>query len=377
VSIPHSDDERMVQALARQAETYLPEAKEYFTSILYRSNLPSDWIGPVIASLRGVPRDDAWKIVRFAKSKGGNRNDPRYTTLGSILTALLEDQGVEDRDATAAIIIHYSLYRDRALLASLAERFQIPVPAPPGNEQEEFPAPILSWDKSADVELQGLLQRSSMNFDVGYLINAVQRSASICRVESSLGPHGTGFLVSPQAVLTSCHVASMAPGADLVEKARNLSLRFRCIAAGTAGEAVGQVFRLDQHKPVYQSSPIDKLDYVLLFVEEGVAAASDLKPIDILHPAPVTKGTICSILHHPGGKNMQLTFSANGVTKVHDSSGRLQYVAQTARGSSGAPCFDEQWRPIALHCSLRARPTGAVGEGVLLTKIMDELGSIT
>lgn len=70
---------------------------------------------------------------------------------------------------------------------------------------------------------------------------------------------------------------------------------------------------------------------------------------------------------------MQLAPSADAVTFTDAGKGIVQYVTRTGRGSSGAPCFGEDWRVVALHHAERARTFGTIREGILMGPILREV----
>ena len=64
---------------------------------------------------------------------------------------------------------------------------------------------------------------------------------------------------------------------------------------------------------------------------------------------------------------MKVALSCNGVVDVDANSGKIQYVNKTAGGSSGSPCFNEDWELVALHHAERSRSFGSIREGILAT----------
>ena len=70
---------------------------------------------------------------------------------------------------------------------------------------------------------------------------------------------------------------------------------------------------------------------------------------------------------------MKLSVSANGVTGILTEQGCVQYVTTARAGSSGAPCFNDEWKLIALHHAERALLFGAVREGILMGAIYEKI----
>ncbi len=73
---------------------------------------------------------------------------------------------------------------------------------------------------------------------------------------------------------------------------------------------------------------------------------------------------------------MKLAIAPNGVTDVLAGEGLVQYVTTAAGGSSGSPCFDDDWQLAALHHAQRARPFGRIGEGILIGAIQEQIADL-
>jgi hypothetical protein len=57
------------------------------------------------------------------------------------------------------------------------------------------------------------------------------------------------------------------------------------------------------------------------------------------------------IMEHPQGSPLQLALDTDGVIGVNQNGTRVFYRTNTMAGSSGSPCFDQNWNLIALHHS--------------------------
>lgn len=370
------DTDRIVDALARVASTYPEGPNPYYRDLVSRVDLPINWAMGISGVWTGDPLADGRKLVRWAIARDVNPSDPRYTTLGAVLSALLQDLGLEQQNTIVALILAYDLYRDDALVASLAARYQAPLPVPPsaGTGQPRTALGFELREPLDEVELQSLFRREPDLLDVGFLSQAIERAASICRVEADGGEAlGTGFLVGRQAVLTNCHVLDCAPGQDSEQKSANLVLRFRSVTAPDGKESDGQAFRADPLQPLLRTSPVGALDYALIRVEERITRTADVTLVGYADQRLLAKGTALNILGHPLGGAMKLALSGNGVVGVYPDVGLVQYATRALNGSSGSPCFDENWQPVAIHHAERATAFGAVREGVLLEPIFNEI----
>ena len=161
---------------------------------------------------------------------------------------------------------------------------------------------------------------------------------------------------------------------DLQANAANAVLRFGKISTNAGEAAQGHIFKLDASQPVVKFSPKESLDYALLRVEEGITAVQEIKPAPFTTQRPA-RGMGLNILQHPGGEEMKLAISGNGVVDVFPERGLVQYVTRAWGGSSGAPCFTDAWEVVAIHHAEMSRGFGKVREGILFEAIHNEIAA--
>jgi endonuclease G, mitochondrial len=233
--------------------------------------------------------------------------------------------------------------------------------------------PEFSWlGPTEELELQGFLRPKPELWDVAFLKHGVDQAASVCRIEiAEQGAIGTGFLVSRDLLLTNYHVFEDSGLADHLSQWR---LGFGRMTSGTGTETTGQTFRLAD-SPIVHSSPTEKLDYVLLRVESAILEARAIHPVDYIPQSP-RKGTGIHVLQHPDGEAMKIVFGTNGITGVYEDNGLIQYISQTSTGSSGSPCFNDDWQLVALHHAVRATTFGVVCEGILFSAIYPQIAGL-
>jgi V8-like Glu-specific endopeptidase len=203
-------------------------------------------------------------------------------------------------------------------------------------------------------------------------------SDQVCLIEDVQAsvPLGTGFLVGPDLVLTAAHV--VAPrGAPLP----SLMARFDFIASTETGELnPGNNYALAP-EPILASSSPDDLDLALVKLAEPIGEKSAHDDQFLrgwvalananLDPVP---GTAIAIFQHPEGAPLKVAMSTNSVVRYEESLKRILYRTDTAPGSSGGPCFDIDWRFVAMHTG-RASRFGNFNVGVPATLIFDWLRS--
>lgn len=183
---------------------------------------------------------------------------------------------------------------------------------------------------------------------LAYLEFALQVSRSIGRVvirnsRLRVTGYGTGFMVSPQLLLTNNHVL---PSPDYA--------RFSLIEFNYQSSITGQI--LQPHTFELDSDTLfltDKsLDFTLVSVREN-ASGAPLKTFGwnrlIEEQGKVILGEYVNIIQHPEGKPKQIALRENRVVDLFDNF--LHYVTDTAYGSSGSPVFNDQWEVVGLHHS--------------------------
>lgn len=192
---------------------------------------------------------------------------------------------------------------------------------------------------------------------------------AVCRITlPKRGRVATGFLVGKDLVLTNYHVMKMAPAENAAANLADMEFVF------TLSSQDQRVFRLVQGEAAaVKASDDNRLDYVLLRIEEDVVAALNVKPFHCNRSFQPVKDGPVYLIQHPAGGQMQFASERNGVTGIYPDTLRVQYISKAQGGSSGAPCIDDEKRLIALHHAEVQKPWGSVRQGVLMSAIIDEI----
>ncbi len=192
-------------------------------------------------------------------------------------------------------------------------------------------------------------------------LEALQRmEKQVCRVEFGNNGLGTGFLVGPSAVLTNWHVISSALEKKAWDKigcrfdylllpdgSVQEGVRILLVESGVAGFSRSSPAELtpDPDKPPPMH---DELDYALLHLAEPVGDDRgwvEIPSSDTEQPA----GGPIIIAQHPLTAPMKLAIDTAAIIGLVHEKRRLRYHTNTEAGSSGSPCFDMEWRLVALH----------------------------
>ena len=228
--------------------------------------------------------------------------------------------------------------------------------------------------------------------NVGYLDQARSCSRAVCRVviRDSRGRtqgFGTGWLCSPQVMVTNHHVLEDAQTARQSVVEFDYELR----PDGTLMERT--TFALDPDRLFLTS---EGLDYSFVAVR-GDPSGFGWLPLYSSADKNVL-GEALSIIQHPSGEPKQVALRENRlVDRLPDF---LHYETDTAPGSSGSPVFNDAWEVVALHHSgvprrnaqgqvlkrdgqpLRAGESGdqidwLANEGVRVSRLMEDLQTRT
>jgi endonuclease G, mitochondrial len=260
----------------------------------------------------------------------------------------------------------------------LQQRFKLNV-----LEARSITAPLdvepADWDLDIhDEALQSFLPQKlfSVQADVGTLQRGLELANAVCKITFSDRPaeeSGTGVLIAPDLVLTNYHVFSRDATLDLNEIAQSARFEFGHISRPFGEAARTQILPAAAGKPVVACSPVQQLDYVL--VRLGVAEDWTITPVPFDALASIMPRSPLSILQHPEGEKMKVDLSNSGVVKINEAKGLVFYVNQAKGGSSGSPCFDQDWQLVALHRSEISTSFGSVRKGILFSAIYPQISS--
>jgi hypothetical protein len=280
-------------------------------------------------------------------------------------------------------------WQNRLLMAVLAARQDNP-------EIVELARSYGATSVPARQELETILSDSGslLNFGV-WLESAVKIQRAVCRVEIPLKmggtAFGTGFLVGPDMVITNHHV--IKPVLEAEAAANAVICRFDYRVMNDGGVSAGIVYQLAPEWRVSLSPnnragrepTADELDYAVLRLSRpaGTLSAGDkpdapgtqrgwIKLPQDFKP-PFGKDSPLFIVQHPQAAPIKLALKTNSVLAVNDTRTRVRHRTDTDRGSSGSPCFDQDWKLVALHHSGDPNFAFVYNEGIPVDTIVASL----
>jgi len=204
-----------------------------------------------------------------------------------------------------------------------------------------------------------------------YLREGLRRSHGVGRVmirDDAGAPqaYGTGFLVSPDLLLTCSHVIP-----DVGTAARGM-VEFDYV------EEAGDTFA----KPeafAFEPERMFVTDLTLDFTILSVAADNDVGdtlsgrlfiPVDP-RPGKLIVGEEVNLLHHPLGEPLQMLARGNVVREISDDF--IHYDADTQPGSAGAPVMNDQWDLVGLHHAKVTHAQGTLCQAIRVSSVLAHL----
>ena len=154
---------------------------------------------------------------------------------------------------------------------------------------------------------------------------------------------GTGFLISPDIMMTNHHV--LPSKRDVAGIGINFGYE-----RGTDGINEGEIFELDPSR-LFLSD--EQLDFSIVAVKPTSLSGELLAKFGyhklISQTGKILIGQPINIIQHPEGGPKRYAVSQNKLLDVLDS--YLHYETDTLPGSSGSPTFSEFWEVVSLHHS--------------------------
>ena len=161
---------------------------------------------------------------------------------------------------------------------------------------------------------------------------------------------GTGFLVAPNLLLTNHHVL------DSLKTARLSRVEFD-YEETFAGEFVpSATFDLAPDTFFVSHPAKGGMDYTLVAVASRARPDSQRPEAElsefgynvlIREEGKLIKGEFIHCIHHPEGQPRQVSLRENRLTALLDR--WMHYETDTAKGSSGAPLYNNQWQIVGIH----------------------------
>lgn len=201
-------------------------------------------------------------------------------------------------------------------------------------------------DRNDGLALERIIGANDL-LEINYLEKGIEVSNAICRIQvrdiqgRSAG-YGTGFMVSPNLLMTNNHVLQNA------ELCRRSLAEFNFQDDVNFIPKESKVFPLDPDR-FYYTNP--KLDFTLIAVRPIAVDGTNLSTFGCLKLIEQTGkallGEYLTIIQHPSGGTKAISLRENRIVDIFDDF--VHYLTDTQPGSSGSPALNDQWQVIALH----------------------------
>lgn len=254
-------------------------------------------------------------------------------------------------DASTAARLHRDLQVLEEGVRSIAKEFAF-------QELDVFPHPIgsrveLAQPTALEAGREAIVDTSNL-LPVYFLEEGLRRQRSVARVVLTQ-PHAglaagdgwaTGFMVSPNLLLTNNHVINSADFRRKVKFQFNFQL-----APNLSSRPV------DEYFPDLDGAflTVPELDFTLVQLlprhdgaDGAVSRAGNTWGwISIAEPPEFFDGQYLNAIQHPSGREKKIAIQDNLISELYENV--VRYTTDTLPGSSGSPVFDNAWRVVALH----------------------------
>jgi endonuclease G len=190
---------------------------------------------------------------------------------------------------------------------------------------------------------------------INFFLRGLRAAKAVCRIKTLASAGGapdyaTGFLAAPSLLVTNNHVLPDPETASrsLAEFENELDINFV--------ERRGRIFPLQPIAAFYTDAT---LDFTIVAISPTAHDGTPISDFGVLPMLPMSgkalPGEHVSIIQHPDGGTKQVVVRENRLIALDaarfPSIGDefVHYTADTERGSSGAPVFNDQWDLVAIH----------------------------
>lgn len=208
-------------------------------------------------------------------------------------------------------------------------------PADSHSTRTELLRPIVTESQANEI-FEQIIGENNLK-PIAFLDQGITVSKSVAHITKANETMATGFLITPDVLLTNWHVFKTK------NDVQNARIRFNYLA-----DVYGNPLPTDEYDCDVESlfRSVKELDYAVVRIR-GEAGTKwgylKITPIDIKVHDKV------NIIQHPGGGPKKIAMNDNEVKYVDESF--IQYITDTMPGSSGAPVFNDAWQVVALHHS--------------------------
>lgn len=217
---------------------------------------------------------------------------------------------------------------------------------------KEMPAGEWKGGELKEEVREKILGKRSTLLPIGFLENGMDKSKAIVRIDCGNNMVGSGFVIENGWLVTNNHVI---PNREI---AANATIQFGYQFPKTYKSSEKSISEIKPERVAKLDPGIEndkrfftdaKLDFTLVKIKEQ--DMQGLKDYGFLQLAKsgVRADDFVNIIQHPLGGPKQIGIYNNLVMYADDDI--VQYMTDTAEGSSGSPVLNSDWEVVALHHS--------------------------
>lgn len=300
----------------QQLITLLKDLPELATVEARRQMLEAAGLGNLAANinLEGAQFIVVTSIVNYLSNFG--RLTYENETLGIFLNTIKGVTGIQQQQFLDRLLTKYDMMTPIAALPNISQW-----------QGQETPANIF----------EKIIGENTLR-PIAFLAQGLKVAQSVAYISvrtSEESWSGTGFLITPNLLLTNNHVI---PDANVLT---NTLFRFN-YEENFLGEAqTPSEYRANLNGSFHTNKD---LDYTIVELEGQPGTEWGYLP---LTARDIRRDSRVNIIQHPMGRPKQISFQNNFVEYVGGNA--VQYVTSTLPGSSGSPVFNDGWEVVALH----------------------------
>ncbi|MBK8258768.1 MAG: trypsin-like peptidase domain-containing protein [Polyangiaceae bacterium] len=203
--------------------------------------------------------------------------------------------------------------------------------------------------------------------DIVFLEQGLIKARSVVHLEvyGSERIYGTGFVISPNHILTNHHVLF-----DNNKLATEVIAMFDYQMDANYQPRHTARISCSTDCTIRLSDPTH--DWAVVELSEPTTAS----PLALDHKKTVRERNRVYIIQHPFGLPKKIALAHNEVCFVDDNV--IRYLSDTEQGSSGSPVFNERWEVVALHHSWvqtgsDSKPGDILNEGIAIARVSEGL----
>ena len=182
--------------------------------------------------------------------------------------------------------------------------------------------------------------------DINYLELAISMGRGVARIQIG-NDFGTGFLIGPGLAMTNHHVIQDE------DDARRARFQFDYQDNASKDMLPRHDFTVDLDRFFLTSEDLDFTIVALSPISDKGRPLTAYPWIKLIgETGKAENGDPINIIQHPRGGLKQIAFRENKIIDIpQGKKDFLYYTTDTEPGSSGSPCFNDQWELVALHHS--------------------------